>query len=101
MSKNTKKTGATSATGQPATGTGAAYSAEAQGAPSAAAAQNKNATTLGKGAQDLNMASTPNDMADGKKAKEGGSAEGRTGGLSKLKDVHGAHEILEVAKQVP
>ena len=40
-----------------------------------------------------------NDQTDSKKVKEG--AAERSGGLAKLKDVNGAHEILEVAKQVP
>jgi hypothetical protein len=47
------------------------------------------------------MQSGAADQSDSKRAKEGATGEGRSGGLAKLKDVHGAHEILEVAKQVP
>ena len=47
------------------------------------------------------MAATTNDQNDSKKAKESASGEKRSGGLAKVKDVHNAHEILEVAKNVP
>ena len=56
--------------------------------------------TLGKGNVDANMASASAENND-KKPKEGSAAEGKTGGLAKLKDPFKAHEILEVAKQVP
>jgi len=43
--------------------------------------------TLGKTAQDQNMQATTSET-DSKKVKEGSLGEGRSGGLSKLKDVN-------------
>lgn len=99
MSKNSKKTAAPSQPAQAPQSINAPVPSFMQEGASSSS-QNKNSVTLGKGG-DQNMQAASNDQNE-KKAKEGGvPAEGRSGGLAKLKDVNQAHEILEVAKNVP